>query len=385
MSHVADWLLDPAVAHLNHGGLGALPRVVADAADRRRVEVEANPSDLMFRRLPGLIDLSRSAAAELLGADPRNCVFVQNATTGTATVLAALDLGPDDEVLTTDHRYPAVPAQLGAIAARRGVRVVEQHVSVDVKTAADVVDAVLAGVTSRTRAVVVDHVASPTGLLFPVQELAAAAHAAGVPLIVDAAHAPGMIDVDLATLGADAWVGNLHKWICTPRGLAVLHVTPPWQDVVRPLVASHDYFEGYQPAFDWTGTSDVVPMLTVPAAIAFWAKLGWDQVRASQRALATEGARHVAERIGTRVAIADEHTAAMRIVELPRPLDADGRIDLINRLMLEHGVVVHVTEHAGTTYVRMCGQVYNTPDDYERLADALLSVHASRGATPSTG
>src|SRR4051794_25542109 len=154
------WLLDPAVAYLNHGGLGALPRPVAAEADRWRTEIEANPSDLMFRRLPGLIDDSRGCAAALLGASASDLVFVANATTGTATVLTALGLGSGDEVVTTDHRYPAVHSQLGVLAARQGVRVVEQHVPVDLVTRDEIVDRVMAGVTARTRVVVVDHVAS---------------------------------------------------------------------------------------------------------------------------------------------------------------------------------------------------------------------------------
>jgi isopenicillin-N epimerase len=369
-----EWLLDPAVAYLNHGGFGALPREVAAAAATIRSELEANPTDVLMRQWQGRLDVVRDRLASFLHAFADDLVFVPNATAGTATVIASLGLGAGDEVVTTDHRYPAVASQLGAEAARRGLRVVETHVPVDVASSAEVVDAVMANVGAATRLLVLDHIASPTGMVFPVRELAVAAHAAGVPVLVDAAHAPGQLDVDLADLGADFWVGNLHKWVCSPRACAVLRVAPKWQGMVRPLVASHGYAEGYQPSFDWTGTADTIPLLAIPAALDFWDGLGWDEVRRVQHALASDGARHVAHSLGTRVAVRDEHTAAMRLVELPRPLSLDAGIEIASRLTTDHKVTAHITHHAGSSYVRMCGQLYNVPEHYERLAQALVAL-----------
>jgi isopenicillin-N epimerase len=150
-----------------------------------------------------------------------------------------------------------------------------------------------------------------------------------------------------------------------------MRVAPQWHDVIRPLVPSHDYAEGFQPSFDWTGTLDPVPLLTIPAALQFWETLGWDAVRRHQHALASDGATIVAAALGTRVAITDSFTAAMRLVELPVRLHDDARVDLVSRLTRKHRVTMHVTEHQDTTYVRMCGQLYNRPSDYELLASAL--------------
>jgi isopenicillin-N epimerase len=368
-----EWLIDPAVAYLNHGGFGALPVEVADAAARIRADIEANPTDMLTRKWPGRVDAVRARVAALLHADPSELVFVPNATAGTAAVLASLPLSAGDEVVTTDHRYPAVHSQLAVAAARRGVRVVETHVPVDA-TESEIVDAVLGGISQRTKLVVVDQIASPTGLHFPVAELVDAVRGAGLPVLVDAAHVPGQVDVDLGAIGADFWVGNLHKWVCSPRACAVLRVAPQWQEAVRPLVPSHGYAEGYQPAFDWTGTHDVVPLLAIPAALDFWESLGWAAVRAQQHALATEGAQHVAEVLGTRVAVRDELTAAMRIVQLPRPLSMEEGVEAGNRLTTDHKVTAHITHHAGSSYVRMCGQLYNVPEHYERLAQGLRAV-----------
>jgi len=222
--------------------------------------------------------------------------------------------------------------------------------------------------------VVLDHIASSTGFCFPVEALVGAVHGAGLPVLIDGAHAPGQINVDLDALGADFWSGNMHKWVCSPRACAALRVAPQWQDSVRPLIASDAFSGGYQPAFDWTGTFDPIPLLAIPAALDFWDSLGWDAVRAEQRRLVGDGSRRVAARIGTRVAVADEFTASMRLVELPRPLSVDDGLALMHRMTTEHKVTAYVTHLSGVSYVRICGQLYNTPDDYERLADALTAL-----------
>jgi len=370
------WLVDPDIAYLNHGGFGALPEPVAEAAAAIRAEIEANPTDLLMRRWPALVDAVRARVAGFLGTPAANLVFVPNATAGTATVLGSLDWQPGDEVVATDHRYPAVASQLG-ILLRHGVKVVEQHVPVDVATADEIVARVMAGVTPRTKLVVIDQIASPTGFMFPVAAVAAAARERGLPVLVDAAHAPGQVAVDVEALGVDFWVGNLHKWVCSPRGCAALVVAPRWHDVVRPRVASHGYTTSYHAAFDWTGTADAVPVLAIPAALDFWDGLGWDAVRRYQRELVTAGAHRVADAIGTEVAIADEFTAAMRLVRLPAVLETEPeREALAYRLIGEFGVTAHVTQHAGTTYVRMCGQLYNRPEHYDRLGEALSKALA---------
>ena len=368
-----EWLIDPGTAYLNHGGFGALPVPVAQAADALRREVESNPTDLFMRQWQGRVDEVRSRVAALLHARTDDLVFVPNATTGSATVLSSLPLEAGDEIVVTDHRYPAVRSQVDVLADRRGIVVREVHVPVDVGSAQEIVDRVLAGVTERTKIVVLDHIASATGLRFPVELLVPAVHDAGLPVLIDGAHAPGQIDVDLDALGADFWSGNMHKWVCSPRACAALRVAPKWQDVVRPLVASHEFAHGYQPAFDWTGTLDPIPLLAVPAALDFWAALGWDAARAEQRRLVGDGARHVAERLGTRVAVRDEFTASMRLVELPRPIEIADGVALMHRLTTEHKVTLYVTHHAGTSYVRLGGQLYNTADDYERAAAALAA------------
>jgi isopenicillin-N epimerase len=337
---------------------------------------EADPADLIMRRLPGMLDDVRDRLAEFLNADAAGCVFVPNATTGTATVLAALaaSFSSGDEILTTDHRYGAVTAQTARTDAERGTTTTVAHVPLDVASSADVVQAITERFSARTRLLIVDSIASPTGFKFPVQEIVTAAHAAGVPVLVDAAHAPGQIANDLTAIGADFWVGNLHKWVCSPRAAAILSVAPRWREVIKPIVASHRFGEGLHESFDWTGTFDPVNVLAIPAALDYWEALGWGEVRRQQSALVDTGAPVVAKALGTSVPITADFRAAMRVIELPAPLTRERATDVESLLSSKHRIEVSLMHIHGKSFVRVCGQIYNTPDDYERLAGALPEV-----------
>ena len=376
MSDVADWLLDPEVAYLNQGAFGALPRPVAMAAAELRNQMESNPASLLIRNLPKKIDRVRELVSALLGGDPAGAVFVPNATSGTATVIASLEpsLAAGDELLTTDHRYGAVTAQFARSAAKYGTVPVIAHVPLDVKSAAEVVAAIVDRITPRTKLLVVDSIASLSGFVFPVAEIVAAAHERGVPVLVDAAHAPGQIHVDLEAIGADFWVGNMHKWICSPRAAAYLHVAEQWRDTVRPAVASHNYAGGFHEAFDWTGTFDPVTILAIPAAFGFWSTQGgWDEVRRRQREIVDDGAKRVAAAIDSHSPIEEQFRAAMRIIELPVTLTADGAREIEIALAARRIEVSLMPVH-DKSWVRVCGQIYNTPDDYDRLGVALRAL-----------
>jgi isopenicillin-N epimerase len=370
---VTGWQLDPDISYLNHGSFGALPLPVAETAAQIRLEVERNPADLLVRRLPGRIDEIRERVAELLGGRASDLVFVDNATSGTATVLSALapTWSRGDEILTTDHCYHAVGEQIAVLAQRYGLRVVTAHVPMDVGRAVDVVDAIAERITDRTRLLVVDGIASASGLRFPVADIVTAAHERDIPVLVDAAHMPGQVAVDLAAIDADFWVGNLHKWVCCQRAIAVLAVNPRWQELIRPLVVSHSYAEGFQPAFDWTGTRDPVPLLSVPAALYYWEQVGWEGARAQQRELVDAGATALADALGTASPKPPGMTAAMRIIALPVELSKAAGERLSERLLTEHRIEVGFTWLYDTSWLRVCGQLYNTAEDYKRLGAVL--------------
>lgn len=366
------WTIHPDLAYLNHGGFGATPAAVLREQQELRAAMERNPVGFLVRKLPELLQSVRSRVAAFLGADPEGLVFVDNATTGAQTVIAHVRLAAGDEVLTTDHCYPAILAQLQRAVTAAGAHLRIAPVPLPAESSTSVRDAVLSGLSARTRLVVVDHVASCSGLVFPVEEIAAHCRGQGVPVLVDGAHAAGMLPVDLSRLGVDFWVGNMHKWVCAPKASAVLYAGPQWRDALRPLVASHGLSLGYQPAFDWTGTRDPTAILAVPAALDFFDRAGWPAVRQHNNDLARHGAELVAGRIGTSCPHVDGLAAAMRLVRLPAPLTESAARALETRLLEDHGVVVPVTNHGGWRWLRVSAQLYNTLDDYERLADALI-------------
>jgi len=366
------WALDPALAYLNHGAFGATPRAVLDVQSGLRAALEANPADFYLRRLRTLLTEVRSRLATFLRTTPDSLVFVENATTGTQTALGAVPLGPGDEVVCTDHIYPAVLVQLRREAARRGFEVVVAHVPIEVEGPGDVAAAVIQALGPRAKLLLVDQIASPTGLVFPIRDLAAECRRRGITILVDGAHAPGSLELDLDDLGVDFWTGNLHKWVCSPKSAAVLYAAPDRRADLHPLVASHDHDAGYQPGFDWTGTRDPTALLSAPAAIDLFAAAGWPEVRRHNAELAGRGAALVADRFGAAVPFPDpDLTAGMRLVALPRELDADEARSLERRLLDEYAVVVPVMFFQGWRWVRVSGQLYNTLDDYRRLADAL--------------
>ena len=365
------WTLDPSLAYLNHGGFGATPACVLADQQAWRDALERNPVGFLVHQLPELLDGVRSEVAAFLGADEDGLVFVDNATSGMQTVIAQVRLAPGDEVVVSDHCYPAVLAQLRQAADASGAVLRIAPVPLPAVSRAAVADAVLSRLSGRTKLLAIDHVASCSGLVFPVEEIVAECHRQGVAVVVDGAHAAGMLPVDLGRLGADFWVGNMHKWVCAPKASAALHVAPQWRDTLRPLVTSHGVADGYLSSFAWTGTHDPSAMLAVPSALTFFSQAGWAAVRQHNSELAAQGAALIAGKIGTVAPDASDLAAAMHLVPLPAPLsEADARA-LECLLLADHGVVVPVTCHGGWRWLRVSAQLYNTLSDYERLAAAL--------------
>lgn len=364
--------LDPDVTYLNHGSFGAVPRPIAAAQAALRAEMEREPVDFLDRRLPGALAAVRARLAPFLGADPHDLVFVRNATAGVAAVLTHAPCAPGDEWLTTDHRYGAVGVALHTIASARGATVRTVAIPFRPADPAEVVDAIAAAWGPRTRGLVVDAITSPTALRLPVAALVGLAHARGGWVLVDGAHAPGHLDVDLNALGADFWTGNLHKWLCTPRGCAVLHVHPRWHGVIRPVTPSHEHDTSFQAAFDWVGTDDPTPWLAVPAALDWHAERGGARFRTDNLALAAAGAERVAAALGVTCARHPELATAMMTLETPgfaaERLHADLRAA---------GVQVPCPRWNGGSYLRISAfSAYNTLADYDRLAATIRALRA---------
>jgi isopenicillin-N epimerase len=380
------WPLDPAVAFLNHGSYGACPAEILRLQSALRAEMEAEPVRFLGRELEGRLDAARAALGAFVGADADDLAFVANATGGVNAVLRSLRLEAGDELLTTDHAYAACRNTLDYVAERTGARVVVATVPFPVADPEAVVDVVLAGVTPRTRLALVDHVTSPTGLVLPLARIVAALNARGVDTLVDGAHAPGMIPLDLGRLGAAYYSANCHKWLCTPKGSAFLWVRRDRQAAIHPLTISHGA-KGeragrtrFRLEFDWTGTQDPTAWLTVPRAIEYLGGLvegGWPALMARNRGLALDARRRLCAAVGAPPAGPPPMIGSLASVLLPdNPSTPTGwRVPepLQARLFEGHGIEVPVMRWPGPPrrLVRVSCQLYNRVEQYAALADAL--------------
>jgi isopenicillin-N epimerase len=346
---------------------------VLEAQAELRDQMERQPVEFLWRRLPALIAQARDVVAEFLHADPAGLAFVPNATAGVETVLAGIDLEPGDEVLITDHAYPAIRNSAHRTCIAGGATLVVRRVPMPLPSSPDVAGLILAGVTPRTKLVVIDHVTSPTAAILPVGPIVEACRAGGVPVLVDAAHVPGMLEVDLEALAPDFWTGNFHKWACAPKGAAVLFVSAERRPRVHPLVTSHGYGGSFHDEFDWTGTADPTPYLTIPAALDFMAALGWDRVRSHNHSLAAHGRTVLGKALGTDPQVPGDAFGSMAIVALPDGYGAtrEEALAIQARLYESDRIEVPVACWNDRGYVRLSAQAYNAPTEYERLARAL--------------
>jgi len=371
------WCLDPAVTYLNHGSFGACPAAVLERQSALRTVMERELVDFFAVDLQGRLNMARESVAAFLGADPADLAFVSNATSGVSTVLRALEFAPGDELLTTNHAYAACRNALDFIAGRAGARVVVATLPFPIRDEDEVVARVLEQVSPRTRLALLDHVTSPTALVLPIARLVAELRARGVETLVDGAHAPGMVPLALATLGAAYYTGNAHKWLCAPKGAAFLYVRRDRQPGLHPLTISHGFGRGFQAEFDWTGTGDPTAWLCIPEAIRYVGGLlpgGWPEVMATNHALALAARDVVCDALGVAPPAPDEMLGSMASVPLPTPapgspaarLDSDG----LCAWFRERGVRTWLYPRP-LPLVRISAQLYNDLGQYRRLASLL--------------
>lgn len=386
----AHWDLDPAVRFLNHGSFGAAPRCVLEEQAAWRARLEAQPVAFMARELEGHLDAALGALGEFIGADPADLAFLPNATHGLNTVLRSQHFDPGDEVLATSHGYNAARTAATFVCERAGASLVEVPVPFPLDSPDQVLAAVEAGFTERTKLLLIDHITSPSGLVFPIEGLVALAKERGVEVLVDGAHAPGMVPLDLDALGADYYTGNCHKWLCTPKGSAFLHVRRDRQAKIRPLAISHGANDPrtdrsrFQLEFGWTGSADPSAYLCVPKAIEFLGGLfpgGWSDLYAHNRALALSARAEMSAALETEPPAPESMIANLGAVLLPgleAPL-APGQADPLQVwLREEHRVEIPVFTFPGGRVIRIAAQAYVPRDWVSALAEALRAWRAAR-------
>lgn len=378
------FLLDPEVVFLNHGSFGACPRPVFEDYQRWQLKLERQPVEFLDSRrgLAANLRVAREALAAEFGTAADNIAQVSNATTGLNVALQSLPLKPGDEILTTNHEYSALEKTLAFVARRTGAKIVVAEVPLPLTSAEAFHDAVLAAVTERTRVLFLSHVTSATALVFPIERLIAEARQRGIWSVIDGAHAPGHVPLDLDALGADVYSGNCHKWLMAPKGSAFVHVRPEWQAMIDPLVVSHGWTadnkepgvrgpfgaSAFVDEIEMQGTRDPSPWLAVPAALAFRRAHDWWQVAAECSRLAQETAARVRDLFGLD-ALSSPEFSAPQMVAMPIP--ACDPIAVHDALLRDYGIEIPVFEWQGHHIARLSCQGYNTREQMDLLVTAL--------------
>lgn len=378
------FLLDPDIHFLNHGSFGACPAPVFDSYQKWQRRLENQPVLFLGREHDQLLKESRVALGVYLNVDVDDLVYVPNATHGVNVVARSLDLQPGDEVLSTDHEYGACDYTWQFLCAKTGAKYIRQPIDLPVVSAGKVVEQVWSGVTPRTRVIYLSHITSPTALRLPVEEICRRARQQGLLTIVDGAHAPGQIELDLTEIGADFYTGNCHKWMLAPKGAAFLHARREVQSLVSPLVVSWGYGgNDGQPGtgsrfidiLQWAGTKDPSAALAVPDAIAFMAQHNWSEIRRECRLLLRQAIERICDLTGMQPVypLDGDFYAQMAIAPLPGGVDL---VALKSRLYDEHKVEVPLTQWRGRNFVRISVQAYNTQDDIDALVGGLAKFLA---------
>jgi isopenicillin-N epimerase len=383
------WLLDPKITFLNHGSFGATPRPVLARQDEIRRRLEEEPVRFMVRELEPLLDAARAEVAGFVGADPDDIAFLTNATAGVNAVLRSLDLDKHDEIIVTNHEYNASRNAIDYAAGLAGAKVVPIDIPFPIDSADIVVERIVAAVTERTRLLLIDHITSQTAIIFPLERIIAALTARGIDTLVDGAHAPGMLPLDLRSLGAAFYTGNFHKWVCAPKGAAFLYVRANRRYEIHPAIISHGFNSTrrdrsrYHIEFDWTGTFDPSPWLCVPEALRFVASLvpgGWPEVMRRNHDLAVRGRDIICERLSIPKPAPDAMLGSMAAIPLP-----DGVLTaapalygdpLQDALLEQFAIEVPVVPwpQPPKRVLRISAHLYNEVSEYEKLASALATL-----------
>jgi isopenicillin-N epimerase len=374
----SQFLLDPEILYFNHGSFGACPRPVFEAYQRWQRELEREPVQFLAQRAPDLLAEARASLAESVGCHADEVVFFTNPTTALNMVARSLDLKPGDEILTTDHEYGALDRTWRFICNQRGAGYIIQPIPLPLSTPEDFVDQLWEGVTERTRILFLSHITSPTALRFPVAAVCRRAHESGLLCIVDGAHAPGQIPLDLKALGADIYAGACHKWLCAPKGAAFLYAHQEVQDLLQPLVVSWGW-EAENPGasrfidhHEWQGTRDLAAFLATPAAIRFQQEHNWDAVRERCHQLASNVRQRILDVTNLPPICPDsqEWYVQMFAARLPE-LDVE---KLQQHLFQEHRIEVAVKRWNDQPLIRISIQAYNSQQECDLLIETLEDI-----------
>ncbi len=375
------FLLDPEITFLNHGSFGACPKPIFDVYQQWQRELEKRPIQFLGREAIPMLAKSRERLAEYLNCAAQDLVYFPNPTTAINMVVRNLDLQPGDEILTTDHEYGAMDRTWRYYCAKSGAKYIQRHIPLPVTSHADFVEHFWAGVTPKTKIIFFSHITSTTALIFPAAEICKRAREAGILCIVDGAHVPGHIPLDLSALDADIYTGALHKWLMAPKGAAFLYARRDIQAWLDPLVVSwgYDAEPGYGSGntfidyHEWQGTRDIAAFLSVPAAIDFQREQAWNQVRSACQEMIRSAQEKVRKLTGLTPICTDSKTWLGQMVALPLPADVDGAA-LQKQLYDEFCIEIPHTRWREQSFLRLSIQGYNTQEEIDYFIKTLRKL-----------
>ena len=384
------WLLDPEVVFLNHGSFGACPKFIIDEQRKWTEKMEKEPVKFFERDYPDLMLEVRKEISQFLNCDFNDLALIRNATTGINTVLRALEFEKGDELLVPDHAYQACRNALDYVSEKWNANTVVCQLPFPISEPHEIVDIILSAVTSKTKLVMLDYVTSPTGYILPIKEIVAELNERGIDVLLDAAHAPGMVPLNLDDLGAAYTCGNFHKWLCTPKGSAFLHVRKDKQIGISPLAISHGKTfplgttTRFRHEFDWVGTHDPTPWLTIKKAISDLPRLingNWNDVINHNHDLVIKGRNIIAETLNIDPPCPDKMIGSISTLKLPDTNSGKGiplhdPDPLHEKLLDDFKIQVPVWQWPSPRgrYIRISAQLYNHVDEYQYLAEVLQSI-----------
>ena len=373
------WMLDPEITYLNHGSFGARTLQVHDSQLEFKQLFERSPIQFLDRSRQDLICESRDVVSSFLQCDSSGFGFVDNATTGVACVVQSIECTPSDEILTTNHVYNGIRQLLSHHAQRTGCSYRELEIPFPIKNANEILSIIVASVTSKTKLLVVDHVTSITSIVFPIDEIIHECHKRGILVLVDGAHASGMLDVNIDSLNADWYVGNLHKWVCAPVGAGFVWTHEKHRNSTHPLTVSHFLNTNYTDEFDWQGTKDISPWLAAATAIQTGDSIGWDRIREHNHTLATWMHQELLEGLGLEpiVPIDGSLLGSMATVVLPAgfPSTYEDCYQLRDQIFTDFKIEVPIFHFEKRCLMRVSAQLYTKNSDIGQLIDVLHDVH----------
>lgn len=376
---IREWMLDPEITFLNHGCFGARPRVVAEDQHHWRQRIDARPIEWLDRKRGELLNSAKATIGQFIGASKENFGLITNATDGVNAVMRSLEFAPGDELLTINHVYNAVRMTMHDLARRSGATAIEAELPFPIDSPSRVVEVIARHLSPRTKLLIIDHITSPTALVLPIAELIELCEARGVDVLVDGAHAPGMIKLDIESLGRAMpayYTGNLHKWGGAPLGTAFLWVRPDKQPGIHPTTISHFLDQGLAAEFSWQGTRDISGWLSAPKGIEYMEQFGWPRVRQHNHEMAVWVMRTLCEAWDVEPTSPRDGSMLGSMVTLPLPDGTSDRFASPEQLQAllydQHRIEVPIIDWSGSWWIRASCQIYNSAAEYERLAEAVL-------------